>query len=293
MKLVSRFALLLMVFATLLAAGCSEKEKALVTAVKDGNTAQVQSLLDQGENPNLKAKDGKTVLMLAAYQGHTDIAKLLIDKGADVNAKDSDGKTALMYAAQQGNIDVAKLLLENGADINAVDNNGKTALQIAQDNNQTKMVEFLKNWDKPVPKPETPAPVTPAPVTVSNEQLSSVYFDFDQSSLRDDQVGVMNDNLKLLKENGKMYVVVIGHADQWGDRDYNQALSERRAETIKKFFVDNGIAADRIVVYAFGEDHPLKKGQDSASWRANRRVDVLRWDSALSKEQVLTITIKE
>ncbi|EGO64979.1 ankyrin repeat domain-containing protein [Acetonema longum] len=289
MKLVSKFALLLAVFAMLLVSGCSEKEKALVTAVKDGNTTQVQSLLDQGEDPNLKAKDGKTVLMLAAYQGHTDVAKILIDKGADVNAKDKDGKTALMYAAQQGYIDVARLLLENGADINAVDNNGKTALQIAQDNNQTKMVEFLKNWGKK----STPAPEAPAPVTVSSKQLSSVYFDFDQAALRADQAGVMNDNLKLLKENNKMYVIVIGHADQWGDRDYNQSLSERRAQTIKKYFVDNGIAADRVVVYAFGEDHPLKKGQDSASWSANRRVDVLKSDNVLSKEQVLTITIKD
>jgi outer membrane protein OmpA-like peptidoglycan-associated protein len=332
MKLFYKLTLVLMVLVLVLLAGCSDNEKAMVDAVKNGDTAKVQSLLDKGVNPSLKTDDGKTILMLAAYLGHTDIVKLLIDKGADVYDQDKAGKTALMYAAEKGNIEIAKLLLENGADLNAVDNNGKTALQIAQENNQTEMVEFLSNWGKtpltptptvtPVPKPEstvapdsmpestmapspkpepTVAPVassTPVPVVIEeplenlNKQLASIFFDFDKSVLRSGIIGTMKDNLAILQANPNMYIILGGHADERGTREYNQALSERRAKTIQKYLIDNGIAPERIIIYAFGKDHPLKEGHDEVSRSYNRRVDILEWETIITKEQVIDETIK-
>ncbi len=316
-KLIAVLMVIMMVFLT----GCSNKEKAIGTAVANGDIAKVQSLLDQGVSPNVKADDGKSLLMLASYLGHTDIVQLLIAKGADVNDKDKDGKTALMYAAEKGNVDVAKLLLENGADLNAVDNNGKTALQIAQDNNQTEMVTLLSNWGKtsepapvetPTPAPEvadstaaastpepsptpTPAPVataTPDTVASLNQQLKSLFFDFDKSEIRADQNAALEDNLALLKANPELYIILGAHADERGSRDYNIELSARRADAVKKYLTKAGIDEDHFIVYAFGKDHPLKKGQDEASLSYNRRVDILMWDTQLSGEQVLKETIK-
>ena len=317
MKLFYKFAVVLIAVALIfVVAGCSNDEKALVDAVKNGDTAKVQSLLDKGANPNLKTDDGKTVLMLAAYLGHTDIAKLLIDKGADVNATDKDGKTALMYAAEKGNLDVAQLLLNKGADINAVDNNGKTALQIAKDNNQTPMVDFLNNWGKPAPtaaptatpvptstaiptETPTPAPVqtptpgaTPAPVTNANQKLTSIFFDFDKALLRSDQTGVMRDNLTKLMDNQNMYIILGGNADERGTREFNMALSEQRAQAIQKYLIDNGIAPDKITIYAFGKEYPLKKGHDEASRSYNRRVDILEWNTTLTREEFINKIIK-
>ena len=88
MKLSYKLIVIFSVLMLILVAGCSTNEKAMVDAIKNGDTPKVQSLLDKGVSPNLKTDDGKTVLMLAADLGHPDIAKLLIDKGADVNAKD-------------------------------------------------------------------------------------------------------------------------------------------------------------------------------------------------------------
>jgi outer membrane protein OmpA-like peptidoglycan-associated protein len=316
MKLYYKLSVVLLAIALVFLAGCSNNEKAMVDAVKNGDTAKVQSLLDRGVSPNLKTDAGQTILMLAAYQGHTDIAKLLIEKGADVNAKDNNGKTALMYAAEKGYVEMAKLLLEKGADINAVDNNGKTALQIAQDNNQTEMAEFLSKWGKPVSTPvptvsatatptpistptplptETPTPIatsTPAPAVSANKQLTSVFFDFDESVLRSDQTGTMEENLAILKDNPNMHIILGGHADERGTREYNLALSEWRAKTIQKYLIDNGIAPERIIIYAYGKDYPLKKGHDEASRSYNRRVDILEWDTVLTKEQVIDKTIK-
>lgn len=316
MKWFTKLTMVLMALLVVFLAGCSNNEKAMVEAVTKGDTAKVQGYLDQGLSPDLKADDGKSVLMLAAYLGHTDIAKLLIDRGADVNAKDNDGKTPLMYAAEKGNIEMARLLLEKGADLNAVDNNGKTALQIAQEKNQTAMVEFLSNWGKPAPVASAVETVTPTetpestetpnkiqektstpepsavPVAGVNRQLASVFFDFDKTALRADQTGTLTENIAILKDNPKMEVILSGHADERGTGEYNRVLSKRRAEAIQKYLIAQGIAPERFVVYGFGKDYPVRKGHDEDSRSYNRRVDILVWDTVLTKEQVIHETIK-
>jgi outer membrane protein OmpA-like peptidoglycan-associated protein len=303
------------VLTLLLLAGCSNKEKAMVNAVKNNDITKVESLLDQGVSPNLKTEDGKTILMLATYLGHADIAKLLIEKGAEVNAKDNDGKTALMYAAEPGHVDMARLLLNNGAELKATDNNGETALQIAQDNHQTEMVEFLSNWGKTTTSPGTnqnPVSITPEPTPVptntnesktasetaivqtvkENKQLGSVFFDFNRAVLRPDQIDFIQSNLVVLKENPQMFIILGGHADEVGSRKYNQTLSEKRARAVRNYLTTNGIAAERIIIYGFGKDHPLRNGHDEAARSYNRRVDILNWDAALTREQVIETTIQ-
>ncbi len=322
---------LVMVIGTVFVAGCSDKEKAIGAAVANGDTAEAQSLLDQGADPNSKTDNGKTLLMLAAYLGHTDIAKLLIDKGADVNAKDQDGKRALMYAAEKNNLEIGKLLLEkgadpnsadnsgktalmytaekghvefaellleNGADLNAVANNGKTALQIARDNNQTAMVDLLSNWGKTAatetsdPTAETMTTPTQNAIASLNEQLGSIFFDFDKSEIKADQIKTLDDNLAVLKAHPELYVILGAHADERGSRDYNIELSARRAVSIKEYLIEAGIGEEHFIVYAYGKDHPFKKGRDEASQSLNRRVDILMWDTKLSSDQVLSETLK-
>jgi outer membrane protein OmpA-like peptidoglycan-associated protein len=394
MKLYSKLALVLIIAMLIFAAGCSGNEKVMFDAVKKGDTAKVESLLDKGVSPDLKLEDGRSILMLAAYLGHSDIAGLLIDKGADVNAKDKDGKTALMYTAETGNIEMARLLLEKSADLNAVDNTGKTALQIAQENYQSAMVEFLSNWGKPPTSADTSTPavtettasketpksmpeiktITPnkgfnnGSVLVSiegsnfvdglqvkltgatgdisginikvetaakvscffdlnnktagqykivltnpdgqvasfkdvfmveafvpapaNRILKPLFFDFNSWNIREDQKKILNDNLTLLRENPQLHVILGGHADERGSREYNLELTAKRAQAVKDYFVTNGIAADQIFIYAFGKDHPAKLGHDEAAWQYNRRVDSLDWETVLTKEQVIDETIK-
>jgi ankyrin repeat protein len=73
MKMFYRFILVFIVLTALLLTGCSNNEKAMVDALKNGDNVKVQSLLEKGVSPNLTADDGKSILMLAAYLGHTDI----------------------------------------------------------------------------------------------------------------------------------------------------------------------------------------------------------------------------
>ena len=280
----------------------------LMLAAYLGHTDIGKLLIEKGADVNAKDRDGKTALIYAAESNNIAVAELLLKNGADPNAADNNGKTALMYAAEKGYLNFAKLLLENGADLNAAANNGKTALDFARDNNQTAMVDFLSKWGKTdmadVPTstgdtPDTPAPTSelttlPAENAAAslNKQLASIFFDFDKAEIRSDQIKALEDNLTILKAHPELYVIMGAHADDRGTRDYNIELSARRAISVKEYLIKAGIPADHFIVYAYGKDHPLKKGYDEASRSYNRRVDILMWDTKLSSDEVLAETIK-
>ena len=82
-------------------------------------------------------------------------------------------------------------------------------------------------------------------------------------------------------------ILLGGHADERGTREYNLELSEKRAEAIKEFLLTKGIDSSKITIYAYGKDYPIKKGHDESSWWYNRRVDILVWESPPTKEQGL------
>lgn len=146
-------------------------------------------------------------------------------------------------------------------------------------------VEEVKPAPEPQPeeevKPEIPAPVDP------NENLEPIYFDFDKSNIRTDQVSSLETNLAILKENPALQVVLGGHADERGTNEYNMKLSAQRAETIKKYLVNKGIDAARILIYAYGEERPIATGRNEASWSFNRRVDISLWENTPTKEEAL------
>jgi len=124
-------------------------------AVKSGNYAEVERLIEEGVDVNFKDNYGRTVLMYATLsmdetlsidkmlKKHSEIVKLLIDAGADVNAKDNEGVTALMYASLPGRTAIVKLLIEEGADVNAQSNDGYTALMTASAIGQTDIAHLL------------------------------------------------------------------------------------------------------------------------------------------------------
>ncbi len=109
--------------------------------------------------------------------------------------------------------------------------------------------------------------------------LKSLFFDFDKFNIRRDQEPRLNYDLDLLKDFKNSYIVLDGHADERGTREYNVALAGRRAETVKKFLVENGFDPEKITINAYGEDYPVKKGHNESSWWYNRRVDISIWET--------------
>ena len=103
--------------------------------------------------------------------------------------------------------------------------------------------------------------------------LKAVYFDFDSSSVRADQVSVLQANANLLKQAPNAYIQIAGHCDERGTQEYNLALGERRALSVREYLVKLGISGDRIVTISYGEESPAESGSSESAWAANRRAE--------------------
>jgi len=107
----------------------------------------VDKLLAAGADPNMKAHNGTTALMLSLVMNHAEIVDKLLAAGADQNAQDNNGATALMGAARYGLIDMVDKLLAAGADPMIQDSNGKTAHDYATvPKIRNMLLEVEKRW---------------------------------------------------------------------------------------------------------------------------------------------------
>jgi peptidoglycan-associated lipoprotein len=115
------------------------------------------------------------------------------------------------------------------------------------------------------------------PLDDPNSLLSKrvVYFDFDSSAIREDSRAVIEAHAKYLASNPGMNVVLEGHADERGTREYNVALGERRANSVRQFMVLNGVSSGQLQTVSYGEERPVATGHSESAWSLNRRVEIL------------------
>ena len=107
--------------------------------------------------------------------------------------------------------------------------------------------------------------------------LSTIYFDYDMSNVREDQLSSMDENARKLRDyQPEDMVVVEGHCDERGTIEYNLALGEQRAQAVKTYLVDAGVAEGRIETVSFGEEQPAVMGGDESAWSQNRRAELKR-----------------
>lgn len=101
------------------------------------------------------------------------------------------------------------------------------------------------------------------------------YFDFNSSELSEEDRNALTTHARLLSANTSLAVVLEGHADERGSREYNLALGERRAKAIEQVLNLQGVDREQIQVISFGEERPVAMGHDEQAWRLNRRVELL------------------
>ncbi len=101
--------------------------------------------------------------------------------------------------------------------------------------------------------------------------LQSIYFAFDSASLTEEAKATLKTNAEYLKAQTAVNVQVEGHCDERGGVQYNLALSERRAKSVKDFLVALGVKANRIATIGYGKERPVDLGHDEANWAKNRR----------------------
>ncbi len=100
---------------------------------------------------------------------------------------------------------------------------------------------------------------------------NTVYFEFDKSAIKSDQKANVAAVAEYLKGHGDNRVAVEGHTDERGTEEYNRALGERRALSVREMLLNLGIPADRVITRSFGEDKPAELGHDEVAWGKNRR----------------------
>jgi len=98
-----------------------------------------------------------------------------------------------------------------------------------------------------------------------------VFFDFDKFNLRPDQRTTLDKQVAWLKSNPSVTVVVEGHCDERGTREYNLALGERRANAVKDYMTASGVNPERIQVISYGKERPVALGSTEEAWSQNRR----------------------
>ena len=102
----------------------------------------------------------------------------------------------------------------------------------------------------------------------------TVYFDFDQDSVKPEFQAILACHAKYLQDRPESRVTLEGHADERGSREYNLALGERRALAVRRQLVLLGATAGQIRTVSYGEERPVAEGHDEQSYGLNRRAEI-------------------
>jgi OOP family OmpA-OmpF porin len=109
-------------------------------------------------------------------------------------------------------------------------------------------------------------------------ELQGVYFDLDKATLKDESIAILDAAVATMGEHGSIVVEVAGHTDSTASEAYNQDLSERRAQVVYNYLVEQGVSADRMTWKGYGESSPIATN-DTAEGRAkNRRTELVIQD---------------
>ncbi len=121
----------------------------------------------------------------------------------------------------------------------------------------------------PPPMPSGPAPGSKADFEANVGDR--VFFDFDKYNLKADARGTLEKQAAWLKKWPAVTITVEGHCDERGTREYNLALGERRANSVKDYLVALGVNPSRIRTISYGKERPVALGSNEAAWAQNRR----------------------
>lgn len=110
-----------------------------------------------------------------------------------------------------------------------------------------------------------------APQDGDRSLFPPVYFAYDSSQVNPEEAGKCEDVAEYLSKGKGKGVIVEGHADERGSREYNQSLGERRALSVRDYLISLGVDPSNIYTKSFGEEMPEDMGHSEEAWRKNRR----------------------
>jgi len=128
----------------------------------------------------------------------------------------------------------------------------------------------------------SPTMIAKAQTTMTDETKEQsvlskmIHFDFDRYDIKKEAQEVLKEIAEYLKANPEVRIIIEGHCDERGSREYNLGLGMRRAQSAKKYLVDLGIDENRIETISYGKDKPLIDEHNEEAWAKNRRCEFKR-----------------
>ena len=101
-----------------------------------------------------------------------------------------------------------------------------------------------------------------------------VHFDFDSDAIKPAAAAILDKQAEFLKSNQGARVLVAGHTDERGTREYNMSLGERRAAAVRTYLSGKGVNTANIEIISYGEEQPVAAGSNEGAWSQNRRAEL-------------------
>lgn len=126
---------------------------------------------------------------------------------------------------------------------------------------------------EPVAAPTTETPAAPVADANANLVTTPIYFGFDDYTLTSEAQSTLTAMGEALKANKSAVVQIEGHCDERGTVEYNLALGERRAQSVKNFLTQQGVEGARLSTISYGEEKAVVPGHTESEWVKNRRAE--------------------
>lgn len=112
-------------------------------------------------------------------------------------------------------------------------------------------------------------------IPLPNIKLPKIYFSYDKDSLGTSEQRKLDQVANYLNSNAGIYLIIEGHCDERGSLEYNRALGERRALSVKDYLATKGVPSERLRTISYGEEKPALGGTGEAVFSKNRRAELI------------------
>ncbi|MDD4828412.1 MAG: OmpA family protein, partial [Bacteroidales bacterium] len=147
-----------------------------------------------------------------------------------------------------------------------------TGIGVSSHNSDGKTPGYIKN----IRLAKGAVPLYDKWLTEGRFSTTGIKFDVNKSTLKNESMGTINYVAEMMKKHSELSFIIEGHTDSDGQDDFNQKLSEQRANTVKNTLVELGIDASRLTCAGYGESRPVSDNTTPEGKAANRRVEFVK-----------------
>jgi len=137
------------------------------------------------------------------------------------------------------------------------------------------MVEVITAPPEPAEPPRVDRDGNPVDVATGRPLGRTFYFEFDQARLSERDLRVLAMHAEYLRDFRNRSVLIEGHCDERGTREYNLALGERRAQAVQQYLSSAGVRSSQIEIVSYGEERPVDSGNTESAYAKNRRAEMV------------------